>query len=148
VLPPISLAGSETIEISVISAAGRSALGTCTGTISFFGPDGTPIATPTNFSIDDKAVIHTVNFPYTDIGAKELVVPVSAEIALTASPITTPYHATTPPCIVNFSARIFDPVTGATHASIAGQSSQVESGINSTPGSAIPGFGRNRQPRR
>jgi hypothetical protein len=126
VLPPLNLAASETVQIGLVSsAAGYSeSPGACTGSVSFYGANGSVIGVPTAFNIDKRPLIFSAQLPYAATGANVPRSAVSAQIALTASPITVAYLSATPPCVIAFSMKTFDTATGVTHAFVAGQSAQ------------------------
>jgi len=120
----VNLAASETVEIGIVSsAAGYSeSPGACSGSIAFYGADGSVIGVPTAFNIDKRPLIFSAQLPYVATGANAPSRAVSAQIALTASPNTVAYLSATPPCVVAFSMKTFDTATGATHAFVTGQS--------------------------
>ena len=124
VLPPVTLASSESVQVAVTSSAEThpESPQDCNGSIAFYGPDGAAIGAPTAFSVNQSPTIFLASLPYAAAGQKALTSLVSAQIALTANPITVPYLSPIPPCTIAFSMKTYDSITSAVHTFMGGQS--------------------------
>jgi len=132
-LPPMNLAPTEILEVAVISSAGATPYHTCTGSVGFYAADGNPIGAPVHFTVDDGLAIHSAEISGKDAILTARPHAVSAEISLTADPITIAYRGQTPPCVVTFSARTMDATTGDVHSSVGGQSTGTTQPIGASP---------------
>lgn len=126
VLPPIGVAGGETAEVSIVSAAndypGWTFTNPCQASITFYGPDGSALGAPTTFTLGSARQIFSAQLPYAPAGATAAGPVVSAQIALTVegggySALTTPI----PLCASLFSLSTSEISTGVTHAFTAGE---------------------------
>ena len=132
VLPPVSLATTETAQVDLASsAAGYSTSPeACNASVTFYGADGVALGTPTVFALGKAPEVFSAQLPYASTGGKISSTAVSAQIAFTALPITVPYGGSAiPPCAIAFSMKTFDAATGVTHAFVAGQSTQAETNL-------------------
>ena len=149
VLPPVSLATTETAQVDLVSsAAGHSeSPGPCDASVTFYGADGVSLGTPTSFAVGKAPEVFSAQLPYASTGTKLSSTAISAQIALTALPLTVAYRSAIPPCVIAFSMKTFDVATGVTHAFVAGQSTQAETNLPVVGAPAgSPGHRRPRGP--
>jgi len=146
VIPPVGLSSTETLEIDIRNAAAgyaNSSAGACSGSVTFYGPDGSALASPTSGTLEKTAQSFSAQLPYALVGTKIPRPAISAQISLTAMPTTTAPPAV-PPCITAFSAKTYDTATGVTHAYMAGQSVPYSVSASTTGSSSTPTQGRRR----
>jgi hypothetical protein len=148
ILPPVTIAPSETLRVAVTSAAAgdKESVVACSGTIGFYDVTGAPIGTPAAFNIGQKQSVNAAELTFATAGATGLNGVASAQISLTALPLTVAYTGNAPPCVVNFSITTFDTATGATHAFVTGPS--MAPATNNSPESTVGGAGRRGANRR
>ncbi len=118
ILPPVTIAPSEACRRRLRDAAAgdKESVVACSGTIGFYDVTGAPIGTPAAFNIGQKQSVNAAELTFATAGATGLNGVASAQISLTALPLTVAYTGNAPPCVVNFSITTFDTATGATHA--------------------------------
>ncbi len=128
VIPPVGLSFTETLQIDIRSAsAGYSGLsaGTCDGSVTFYGQNGSVVTAPTNFTLENAASSFSAQVGSAQLSTVLLRPAVSAQISLTALPlpmIPAPAASAVPPCIAAFSVKIYDTLSGVMHAYAVGQS--------------------------
>lgn len=151
VIPPVGLSSTETIEIDITSAAAgyttRSA-DACDGSITFYGPDSSALASPVTFTLakttrsflTKTTESFSARLPYSALNTKVSRPEISAQISLTALPaeFIQPFTGGLPlPCIAAFSAKTFDNATGVVYVNVAG-STAPETSSMATTGSSSP----------
>jgi hypothetical protein len=129
VLPPVGLATSETAQINIMGTAanypGWSFVTTCQASVTFYGPDGSTLGSPTSFILGKTPQIFSVVLPYASVGAKTSPMALSAQIALT--PAASVFSVLSPPipaCVSAFTLETYDTVTGVAHVLLEGQAGQ------------------------
>lgn len=128
VVPPVGLSSTETLQLDIRNAsAGYSGLsaGTCDGSVTFYGQDGSVVAAPTTFTLENTASSFSAQVRNAQLGTVILRPEVSAQISLTALPLPSspgPPASAVPPCIAAFSVKIYDTLSGVIHAYAVGQS--------------------------
>jgi hypothetical protein len=130
--PPIGVASSETLQINVANLATASSSGTaasCTGTIAFFGSNGSAIGTATQFTATSGQIV-SASLPFSKIGASGTRGEVRAVVTLTFT------AGSGVPCTLASSLETYDTGTGVTHVFL-GDASEL-----SVPGTGVRAFGR------
>jgi hypothetical protein len=129
VLPPVSLAATETAETNILSSAasyaGDAFVTTCQASVTFYGADGSALGPATTFTVGNTRQIFSAELPYALTGAKASRTVVSSQITLTPNPST--FSVLAPPmpvCAVAFSIETYDTATGVTHVFVPGQAAQ------------------------
>lgn len=128
VIPPVGLSSTETLQLDIRSAsAGYTGLsaGTCDGSVTFYGQDGSVVTAPTNFTLENAASSFSAHVGSAQLSTALLRPAVSAQISLTALPLPTipvPSAPAVLPCIAAFSVKIYDTLSGVMHAYAVGQS--------------------------
>lgn len=149
-LPAIGLSSSEAAEIDLISSASNYSVplaAVCNGSITFYGADGHSIGIPSNFVVGQTGQIFSATLAYASTGANGPRTVVSAQIVLTAFPVTVSYPASAVlPCAAAFSLKTFDTATGVTHIYAPGQT--LQSGANAATGASASAPLRRRSPLR
>ncbi len=93
VLPPVTIAPSETLRVAVTSAAAgdKQSVVACKGTIGFYDVTGAPIGAPAVFDVGQKQSINAAELTFATAGGTGLNGVASAQISLTALPLTVAY---------------------------------------------------------
>ncbi|MGD1071549.1 MAG: hypothetical protein ABSB15_15520 [Bryobacteraceae bacterium] len=115
-LPPVGIAGTETVQVILANTAANPAnasattgtLASCTGSVSFYDKAGTPIGLAAPFTLASGQIEPvSPSFASAVSSGRTLI---RAVVSLTT---TVPSSA---PCALSYSLVIFDSATGATHA--------------------------------
>jgi hypothetical protein len=152
-LPPVSLAATETAQALIMSSAaayvGDTFVTNCNAAVTFYGADGSVLGTATDFTVTGSRQIFSAELPYASTGASS-VTAISAQIALTPmSFVASIFTPPIPPCAVAFSLLTYDTATGVTHAVVTGWAAQgtgttFATGVGAV--SVIPAVGQKPAP--
>ena len=125
----VGLGSTETMQVNVVNLASNPAnvtantpAASCTGTISFYNPAGTPIGTATTFTIAAGQTA-SATLPFAKAGITGIRGQIRASIQ-TTSPVKS-----APACSLESSLETFDTVSGATHVYLSNPVAQVVAGI-------------------
>ncbi len=129
VLPPVTLAPSETAQVNIASAAagypGGAFVTSCQVSITFYGADGSALGKAAEITVGSSGQIYSAKLPYATTGATSTPSVVGTRISLTPAPVAvSTLSPPIPPCAVAFSLETYDTATGVTHAFVSGQAAQ------------------------